>query len=45
MIAAVADTHTAVWYLFNNPQLSADARQAIEKAFRTEIKSEFLRFL
>jgi PIN domain nuclease of toxin-antitoxin system len=34
MIAAVADTHTAVWYLFNNPQLSADARQAIEKAFQ-----------
>jgi PIN domain nuclease of toxin-antitoxin system len=34
MIAAVADTHTAVWYLFNNPKLSAAARQAIEEAFR-----------
>ena len=22
MIAAVADTHTAVWYLFDNPMLS-----------------------
>jgi PIN domain nuclease of toxin-antitoxin system len=34
MIAAVADTHTAVWYLFNNPKLSAGARRAIEDAFR-----------
>lgn len=34
MIAAIADTHTAVWYLFNNPKLSARARQAIEEAFR-----------
>lgn len=34
MIAAVADTHTAVWYLFNNPKLSTNARQAIENAFR-----------
>ena len=33
MIAAVADTHTAVWYLFNNPKLSAGARHAIEEAF------------
>jgi PIN domain nuclease of toxin-antitoxin system len=33
MIAAVADTHTAVWYLFNNPRLSAIARQGIEDAF------------
>jgi PIN domain nuclease of toxin-antitoxin system len=34
MIAAVADTHTAVWYLFNHPKLSAGARRAIEEAFR-----------
>jgi hypothetical protein len=34
MIAAVADTHTAAWYLFNNTKLSAGARQAIEEAFR-----------
>jgi PIN domain nuclease of toxin-antitoxin system len=34
MITAVADTHTAVWYLFNNPKLSARARQTIEEAFR-----------
>ena len=34
MIAAVADTHTAVWYLFNNSRLSAGAREAIEGAFR-----------
>jgi PIN domain nuclease of toxin-antitoxin system len=33
MIAAAADTHTAVWYLFHNPKLSAGARQAIEAAF------------
>ncbi len=35
MIEAVADTHAAVWYLFDNPKLSANARQAIERAFRT----------
>jgi PIN domain nuclease of toxin-antitoxin system len=34
MIAAVADTYTAVWYLFNNPKLSAGARETIEEAFR-----------
>jgi len=34
MIAAVADTHTAVWYLFNNPKRSAEALRAIEEAFR-----------
>jgi PIN domain nuclease of toxin-antitoxin system len=33
MIAAVADTHTAVWYLFNHLKFSARARQAIEEAF------------
>ena len=33
MIAAVADTHTAVWYLFNNPRLSAGAREVIDAAF------------
>jgi len=30
MIAAVADTHTTVWY----PRLSANARQVIERAFQ-----------
>ena len=34
MIVAVADTHTAVWYLFNNSKLSGAARQAIEDALR-----------
>jgi PIN domain nuclease of toxin-antitoxin system len=34
VIAAIADTHPAVWYLFNNPKLSASARQAIEDALR-----------
>ena len=34
MISAVADTHTAVWYLFNNPKLSATARQVIEQTFK-----------
>jgi PIN domain nuclease of toxin-antitoxin system len=32
VIAAVADMHTAVWYQFNNPRLSASAREAIEAA-------------
>jgi PIN domain nuclease of toxin-antitoxin system len=34
MIVAVADTHTAVWYLFDNPRLSGPARLAIEDAFK-----------
>jgi len=34
MIVAVADTHTAVWYLFNNPKLSAAARRAIDDALK-----------
>jgi PIN domain nuclease of toxin-antitoxin system len=33
MITAAADTHTAVWYLFDNPRLSAGAREAMEGAF------------
>jgi PIN domain nuclease of toxin-antitoxin system len=35
MILAVADTHAAVWYLFNNPRLSHSARQAIEGALKS----------
>jgi len=34
MIVAVADTHTAVWYLFNNPKLSPAARRAIDDALK-----------
>jgi PIN domain nuclease of toxin-antitoxin system len=34
VIVAVADTHAVVWYLFNNPKLSAVAKEAIESAFR-----------
>ena len=34
MIVAVADTHAAVWYLFNNSKLSDTARLAIEDAFK-----------
>ena len=30
--AAVADTHTAIWHLFGDPRLSADARNFIEQA-------------
>jgi PIN domain nuclease of toxin-antitoxin system len=30
--AAVADTHTAIWHLFGDPRLSADARHFIEEA-------------
>lgn len=32
MIVAVADTHTIIWYLFNDPRLSDIARQTIETA-------------
>jgi PIN domain nuclease of toxin-antitoxin system len=34
VIVAVADTHVVVWYLFNNPKLSAVAKEAVESAFR-----------
>lgn len=32
MIVAVADTHTIIWYLFNDSRLSDTARQLIETA-------------
>jgi PIN domain nuclease of toxin-antitoxin system len=32
MIRAVADTHTLVWYLYNDPRLSSTARTLIENA-------------
>ena len=32
MIEAVADTHTIIWYLFDDPRLSDTARQTIETA-------------
>ena len=32
MIAGVADTHTALWYLLNNPRLSFTARSFIDNA-------------
>ncbi len=32
MIVAVADTHTIIWYLFNDSRLSNIARQTIETA-------------
>ncbi len=32
MIAGVADTHAALWYLLKNPSLSAAARRFIEDA-------------
>ena len=32
MIAGVADTHAALWYLFKNPLLSATARSFIDDA-------------
>ena len=35
MIVAVADTHAAVWYLFNDSRLSFNARQFIEQAIQT----------
>jgi len=32
MIAGVADTHAAIWHLFNDPMLSAAARRFIDDA-------------
>jgi len=32
MIAAVADTHTALWHLFDDPRLSATAKAFIDTA-------------
>jgi PIN domain nuclease of toxin-antitoxin system len=32
MIAAVADTHTALWHLFDDKRLSADAARLIDEA-------------
>lgn len=32
MIAGVADTHTALWYLFADPRLSATAKAFIDQA-------------
>ena len=32
MIAGVADTHAALWYLFNNPLLSTTARSFFDDA-------------
>lgn len=31
MIRAVADTHSAIWYLFDDPRLSEAARNRIEE--------------
>ena len=36
MIAGVADTHTALWYLFKNPRLSTPARQFMDDAAAPE---------
>ncbi|MBV8902886.1 MAG: PIN domain protein, partial [Acidobacteriia bacterium] len=32
MIAGVADTHTALWYLMKNPRLSTRAREFMDEA-------------
>ena len=32
MIAAIADTHAALWYLFGDPRLSASAKAFIDQA-------------
>jgi PIN domain nuclease of toxin-antitoxin system len=34
MIAGIADTHTALWYLHKNPSLSVGAGNFIEDAAR-----------
>ena len=38
MIAAVADTHTAIWLLFGDPRLSLKARSFIDNAAATQHK-------
>ena len=32
MIAGVADTHTAIWYLFGDPRLSPQAKSFVDQA-------------
>jgi PIN domain nuclease of toxin-antitoxin system len=32
MIAAIADTHTAIWYLFSDPRLGKSASAFIDDA-------------
>jgi hypothetical protein len=43
VIAGVADTHAALWYLFRNPLLSATARSFIDNAAAAGTPSCFLR--
>ena len=38
MIVAVADTHTALWYLFKDPRLSEAAKKYIDQAFARQEK-------
>jgi PIN domain nuclease of toxin-antitoxin system len=38
MIAGVADTHAALWYLFDDPRISSAASAFIEEAARTGYK-------
>jgi PIN domain nuclease of toxin-antitoxin system len=37
VIAGVADTHTALWYLLKNPRLSSAARSFMDDAARASI--------
>lgn len=36
MLRAVADTHTVIWYLYDDPRLSESARRLIEESASTE---------
>lgn len=36
MIAGVADTHAAIWYLFGDPHLSTKAKEFIDRAAATQ---------
>ena len=38
MIAGVADTHAALWYVFGDPRLSQPARAAFDQASNTRHK-------
>ncbi len=38
MIAGVADTHAALWYLFGDPRLSASAKSAFDAAASSRCK-------
>jgi PIN domain nuclease of toxin-antitoxin system len=43
MIAAIADTHTTIWYLFSDPRLGSGASAFIDEAASKGEMSAFQR--